>query len=156
MTAPRLASSTMGRAADFCRGSLSPFGRPSEKIAAMELDGEVRILELMAGEDQNDRFAGFDEPAKTQLLEPRQRDGRGRFAPDAIGANFGFGNGDLDFRNLFDLTAGRLQHAQRFLPRCRIADAYGGRQRVGSHRFELLAAELAYASGRTDSRPAPE
>ena len=54
--------------------------------------------------------------------------------------------GDFNFRDLFDLAAGRLQHSQRFLPRCRIADAYGSRERVGSHGFELLPAKLAHAA----------
>src|SRR5258708_31621595 len=112
----------------------------------MECDGEVGIFEKMAGQYQNDRLAGFDESAPAQLFESSQRDGGGRFATDAVGADFGFSSGDLNFRDLFDLAASRLEHSQRFLPRCRIADAYGGRERVGSHRFELFPAKLAHAA----------
>src|ERR1700694_5952598 len=101
----------------------------------MELDGEVGIFEQMSGQDQNHGLAGFDESAPAQLLESSERHGGGRFATDAIGADFGFSSGDFNFRNLFDLAAGRLQHSQRFLPRRRIADAYGGRERVGSTRL---------------------
>src|SRR5208282_5003970 len=50
------------------------------------------------------------------------------------------------FCDLFDLPARRPEYSQRFLPRCRIADAYGGRERVGSHGFELLSAELVHAA----------
>src|SRR5260370_17465790 len=113
----------------------------------MEFDGEVGIFEKMAGQYQNDRLAGFDESAPAQLFESSQRDGGGRFATDAVGADFGFSSGDLNFRDLFDLAASRLEHSQRFLPRCRIADAYGGRERVGSHPFGLFSAQLAPAPG---------
>src|SRR5208282_3682099 len=112
----------------------------------MELDGEVGILEEMARQDEDYGLAGLDEPAPAQLLESSQRDRGGRFATDAIGANFGFGNRDFDFRDLFDLSAGRLQHAQRFLPRCGTADANGRGERVGRHGIELFSAKLAYAA----------
>src|SRR6266849_6253239 len=112
----------------------------------MELDGEVGIFEQMAGQDQDDGLAGLDESATAQLLESSQRDGGSRFATDAIGADFSLSSGDFDFRNLFDLAARRLKHSQGFLPRRRIADAYGGRERVGSHGFELVSAKLAHAA----------
>src|SRR5208283_2728184 len=112
----------------------------------MELDGEVGILEEMARQDEDYGLAGLDEPAPAQLLESSQRDRGGRFATDAIGADFGFGNRDFDFRDLFDLTASRLEHAQGFLPGCGTADANGGRERVGSHGFELFPAKLAHAA----------
>src|SRR6267143_660520 len=112
----------------------------------MELDGAVGIFEEMSGQDQDYGLAGFDESAPAQLLQSSERDGGGRFATDAIGADFGFGRGDFKFRDLFDLAAGCLEHSQRFLPRRWIADAYGGRERVGSHGFELLPAELAHAA----------
>src|SRR5712692_10124910 len=130
----------------FCLGSLGRVACSSKKISAMELDGEVGIFEEMARQNQNDGLTGFDESAPAQLLESSERDGGSRFATDAIGADFGFGSSDFNFRDLFDLAAGCLQHAQRFFPRCRIADAYGGRERVGSHRFELLPAKLAHAA----------
>src|SRR4029077_2587385 len=104
------------------------------------------ILEEVAGQYQNNSLAGFDESAPPQLLESSERNRGCRFATNAIGANFGFSSGDLNFRDLFDLAASRLEHSQRFLPRCRIADAYGGRERVGSHGFELLPAKLAHAA----------
>src|SRR5438105_5612157 len=112
----------------------------------MELDGEVGILEEMAGQYQNNGLAGFDKSAPTQLLESSQSNGGGRFATDAVSADFGLGSGDLDFRDLLNLPASRLKNAQRFLPRGRIADAYGGCERVGSHRFELLPAKLAHTA----------
>src|SRR6267143_4093265 len=97
----------------------------------MELDGAVGIFEEMSGQDQDYGLAGFDESAPAQLLQSSERDGGGRFATDAISADFGFGSGDFNFRDLFHLAVGRLQYAQGFFPRCRIADAYGGRERVG-------------------------
>src|ERR1700686_2898228 len=114
----------------FCLGGLRNVASSSKQISAMEFDGEVGIFEEMSGQDQNDGLAGLDESAPAQLLESRERNGGGRFATDAIRSDLGFGRGDFDFRNLFDLAAGRLQHSQRFLPRCRIADAYGSRERV--------------------------
>src|ERR1700676_5092027 len=104
----------------FCLDSLGRAGTSGKKTAAMELDGEVWIFEEMSGQDQDDGLAGFDESAPAQLLESSKRDRGGRFATDAIGADFCFGSGDFNFRDLFDLAAGRLQHAQRFFPRRRI------------------------------------
>jgi hypothetical protein len=102
----------------FCLGGLGLVGRASagrssvgrsiKQIAAMKLDGEVGIFESMAGQDQDDGLAGFDESAAAQLLESSQRNGGGRFATDAIGADFGFGNCNFEFRDLFDLTASCL------------------------------------------------
>src|ERR1019366_8315675 len=100
-----------------CLGSLSGIGRPSsarsgnenvsKEIAAMELDREVGIFEGMARQDQNDGIARFDESASVQLLESSQGDGGGRFATDAIGADFGLSSSDFDFRDFFDFTGGR-------------------------------------------------
>src|SRR5437016_3614932 len=135
----------------FCLGGFgriggSSVGASGKKISAMELDGEVGIFEEMAGQDQNNGLAGFDKPAPAQFLQSSQRDGGGRFATDAIRSDLGFSSGDFNFRDLFDLAASRLKHAQRFFPRRGIADAYGGRERVGSHGFELLPAKLAHAA----------
>ena len=97
MTAPRSASSTTGaRCKYFAWAASVCSGVPAEQIPAMELDGEIGIFEQMAGQDQDDGLAGFDESAPAQLLESGQRDGGGGFATDAIGADFGFGRGDFD------------------------------------------------------------
>src|SRR6202167_3885011 len=112
----------------------------------MELNREVGIFKNVASQNEDDGFAGLHKSAATQFLKSSQRDGGGGLATDAIGANFGFCGGNLDLCNLFDLAAGRLQYPQRFLPRCRISNPYGGRQRVGNHRFEFLPAEFAHAA----------
>src|SRR5580658_1601070 len=130
----------------FCLGRLGLVARSSEQIAAVELDGEVRILEDVSGQDEDDGLAGLDKSASAELLKSGERDCRSRFAADAIGANFGFGGGDFDLSNLFDLATGRLEHPQRLLPRCGIADAYGGGERLGGHGFELPPPELAHAA----------
>src|ERR1700674_3167317 len=130
----------------FCLDNCGRVVSSGKQFSAMELDGEIRIFEKMAGQDQNDGLAGSDKSAPAQLLESSERDGRGRFATDAIGSDLGFSGGDFNFRDLFDLAAGCLQHSQGFFPRCRIADAYRGCERVGSHRFEFLPAKLAHAA----------
>ena len=64
--------------------------------------------------------------------------------------------GDFDFRHLFDLAASCLQHAQRFLPRCRIADAVWRSPACRQSSASASSRQILARSGRTDSRLAPE
>src|SRR5271168_4230084 len=112
----------------------------------MELNSELWIFEDVAGQYKNDGFARYDESAPAQFFESSQRHGGSWLATDAVGADLRFSGGDFDLGDLFDLAASRSQHPQRFLPRCRIADSYSGRERTGSHRLELLPSELSYAA----------
>src|SRR3984957_15122424 len=110
----------------------------------MEFYGEVGIFEEMSSQDEDDGLARFHESSLTQFLESCQGDGGGGFATDAVGSDFGFGGGDLNFADFFDLAARCLEYAQSLLPRCRITDADGGGERVGGHWLEL---RIEFGSG---------
>src|ERR1039457_3871784 len=100
----------------------------------------------MARQNQDDRLLRFDKSTKTQFLESGQRDSGRRLAAYAIGADFSFSHCNFNFCNLLDRAASRLQHSQRFLPRCRIAYPYGSRKSVGNDGFKLLAAKLEHTA----------
>src|SRR6266700_7853568 len=129
------------RVQDFALG----FERSShEKIPPMELEGELRIFERMSGEDENHALVRFDKTLIHQLLQTCKRDGRCWLTADALGPDFSFRQRNFDFSHLFNRAFRLSNHAQRFFPRCRIADSDRGSHGFSLHWNKFLATVLAY------------
>ena len=72
------------------RGELGLLGF-GEELVAVVVDGVLRVLEGVAGEDEDDALLRGDLAEGDEFLEPGKGDGGGRFAADAFGADLGFG-----------------------------------------------------------------
>ncbi len=66
-----------------------------EEFVAVVVDGVLRVLEGVAGEDEDDAFFARDLSLGDELFEAGEGDGGGGFAADAFGADLGLGEGDL-------------------------------------------------------------
>src|SRR5205085_947803 len=100
----------------------------------------------MSGENENDGFLRLDETLLDQLFKTGERDGGGRLAPDSVGADFGFSEGDFGFAYLLCRSFRDFENAESFLPGGGISDANGGGYGFGLHRDEFLSAVLADAA----------
>src|SRR5947207_10420927 len=114
-----------------------------EKISAMELEGELGIFQCMSGEDENHPLVRFNKALLHQLLQTCKRDGRCRLTADALGPDFSLGQRNFYFSHLLDRAFRLSNHAQRFFPRCRIANADRRGHGLSLYWNQLLAAILA-------------
>src|SRR6266700_2969674 len=115
-----------------------------EKISAMKLQGELRIFERVSGEDENHALVRLHKTLFHELLQTCQGHGRCWLTADALGPDFSFRQRNFDFSHLFDRAFRLSNHAQRFFPRCRIADSDRGSHGFSLHWNKFLATVLAY------------
>ena len=72
----------------------------------MKIDGVLRILERVAGEQQHDRFAAVDLALANQLFQAGQGYGGCRLATDTLLANLCLGQSYFGFADLLAVAAG--------------------------------------------------
>src|SRR5215470_5124938 len=83
-------------------GGFSFVGSAVKKVAAVELQSELRVFQDVSREYQDDGFVRMHESLLRQFLQPRKRDGGSGLAADAVGTDLGFRERDFDFADLFD------------------------------------------------------
>src|ERR1700734_3042309 len=126
----------------------------------MKLDGVVGVLQRVACQDQDDRLARVDLALLTELLEPRERDGRCRLTAQAFGAQLCLGDRDFSFGDVKAPAIAFLYDARGLAPRSWIANADRSGARMSLHRLQYGAVVFSDApdqgvgSGRLNDRDA--
>ncbi len=112
------------------RGERGLFG-VGEEFVAVVVDGVLRVLQGVAGEDKHDALLRGDLAEGDELLEAGEGDGGGGFAADAFGADLGLGEGDLLLGDLLAPAAEVVDDGGGLAPGGGVADADGGGAGVG-------------------------
>src|ERR1700739_3347891 len=112
----------------------------------MVLDGVVRVLQRMAGEQQDDTLRGIDLACGKQLLETDKGYGRSGLAANAFGSDLGFGESYLRLGRLLDPSSGGFDDSDGLAPGCRIANANRAGPGLSLDRRELASAVCLHAA----------
>ena len=94
-----------------------------EKLVAVVVDGVLRVLEGVAGEDQYDTLLGGDLAEGDKLFQAGERDGGGGFAPYAFRADLSLRERNLLLGDLFAPAAEFVDDCRCLAPRGGVADA---------------------------------
>src|SRR6185437_673372 len=102
--------------------NLSVF-RLRQKLSTMVVNRVLRVLERVAGKDEDDSLFASDLAHGNKLFESGEGNGRGRLATYALSADLGFGKGDLLLGDLFAPAAEPVDDVGSLAPGGGIADA---------------------------------
>src|ERR1700733_2499801 len=109
----------------------------AQQFPLMKIDGELRILEGVAGKQEHNGFGGVDLALAHQLFQARQGSGGCRLAADTLLANLRFGHGNLRFAHLFAIAASLADDSGRLAPGSRVSYTDGGGPGGGLHGLDF-------------------